>query len=69
MHLLHAFAHILDAALLLIAAALLFEELTFGGLVRLILAPLPRRAKQMEPNPEAPRGAGNKFKGENQCSR
>jgi hypothetical protein len=44
--------HILDAAPLPVAAALLFEELTFGGLVRLILAPLPRRAKQMEPKPD-----------------
>jgi hypothetical protein len=31
----------LGAALLPVAAALLFEELTFGGLVRLLLAPRP----------------------------
>jgi hypothetical protein len=31
----------LGAALLPVAAALLFEELTFGGLVRLLLAPWP----------------------------
>ncbi len=35
-------------ALLSFAAALLFEELTIGGLVRLILAPRPRPAKQQE---------------------
>ena len=29
------------AALLPVAAALLFEELTFGGLVRLLIAPWP----------------------------
>ena len=31
----------MGAALLPVAAALLFEELTFGGLVRLLLAPWP----------------------------
>lgn len=31
----------MEAALLPVAAALLFEELTFGGLVRLLLAPRP----------------------------
>jgi len=31
----------LGAALLPVAAALLFEELTFGGLVRLLIAPWP----------------------------
>jgi hypothetical protein len=31
----------LGGALLPVAAALLFEELTFGGLVRLLLAPWP----------------------------
>lgn len=31
----------MGAALLPVAAALLFEELTFGGLVRLLLAPRP----------------------------
>jgi hypothetical protein len=33
------------AALLPVAAALLFEELTFGGLVRLLLAPWPGAGK------------------------
>lgn len=41
----------LGAALLPVAAALLFEELTFGGLVRLLLAPWPGAGKD-----EVPRG-------------
>lgn len=32
-----------NAVLLPIVAGLLFEELTFGGLVRLLLAPQPKR--------------------------
>ncbi|MGH9563893.1 MAG: hypothetical protein ACRD3S_20765 [Terracidiphilus sp.] len=39
-----------DAVLLPIAAALLLEELTYGGLVRLLLAPRPQTGKQKEPN-------------------
>ena len=35
----------LGAALLPVAAALLFEELTFGGLVRLLIAPWPGTRK------------------------
>lgn len=35
----------LEAALLPVAAALLFEELTFGGLVRLLIAPWPGTRK------------------------
>jgi hypothetical protein len=35
----------IGAALLPVAAALLFEELTFGGLVRLLLAPWPGTRK------------------------
>ena len=35
----------LGAALLPVAAALLFEELTFGGLVRLLIAPWPGAGK------------------------
>lgn len=35
----------LGGALLPVAAALLFEELTFGGLVRLLLAPWPGTRK------------------------
>jgi hypothetical protein len=59
----HEAAHVLGAALLFVATALLFEELTLGGLVRLILAPPPRRAKQLEPNRNKA-----KRKGESQCS-
>jgi hypothetical protein len=36
------------AVLLPIAAGLLFEELTLGGLVRLLLAPRPGTGKQRE---------------------
>jgi hypothetical protein len=35
----------LGAALLPVVAALLFEELTFGGLVRLLIAPWPGSRK------------------------
>ena len=44
----------LGAALLPVAAALLFEELTFGGLVRLLIAPWPGARKD---------GAGRKTRG------
>lgn len=37
------------AALLPVVAALLFEELTFGGLVRLLLAPRPGAGKHGAP--------------------
>jgi hypothetical protein len=36
----------LGAALLSLSAALLLEELTYGGLVRLLLAPRPETGKQ-----------------------
>jgi hypothetical protein len=49
----------LGAALLPIAAGLLFEELTFGGLVRLMLAPRPGAGKQPELNHRS---------GESKCS-
>ena len=39
----------LGAALLPVVAALLLEELTFGGLVRLMLAPRPGTRKHKEP--------------------
>ena len=39
----------LGAALLPVAAALLFEELMFGGLVRLLLAPWPGAGKDGVP--------------------
>ncbi len=38
-------------ALLPIAAALLLEELTYGGLVRLLLAPRPGNHKEESPKP------------------
>jgi len=38
----------LGSALLPVVAALLFEELTFGGLVRLLLAPWPGNRRRME---------------------
>jgi hypothetical protein len=38
----------LGAALLPIVAALLLEELTIGGLVRLLIAPWPKTRKQSE---------------------
>jgi hypothetical protein len=47
----HIFAeaiHAIGAVLLQIAVALLFEELTFAGLVRLILAPRPATDKHQE---------------------
>jgi hypothetical protein len=49
----------LGAALLPVAAALLFEELTFGGLVRLLLAPWPGTGKD---------GAGGR-KSSTECGR
>ena len=49
----------LGAVLLPLAAALLFEELTVGGLVRLLLAPWPGSRKQEGQNP---------LKGEEKCS-
>jgi len=38
----------LGGALLPVVAALLFEELTFGGLVRLLLAPWPGTGRRGE---------------------
>ena len=38
----------LGAALLPVVAGLLFEELTFGGLVRLLMAPWPGTSKRLE---------------------
>jgi hypothetical protein len=39
-----------EAVLLPVAAALLLEELTYGGLVRLLLAPRPETGKPKEPH-------------------
>jgi hypothetical protein len=38
----------LGSLLLPLVAGLLFEELTFGGLVRLLIAPWPKTRKQEE---------------------
>ena len=43
----------LGAALLPVVAGLLFEELTFGGLVRLLVAPKPETGKCWEQTKEA----------------
>jgi hypothetical protein len=48
MHLLMEAIDGLGAALLPVAAGLLFEELTFGGLVRLLLTPWPGTGKQVQ---------------------
>jgi hypothetical protein len=40
----------LGAALLPVVAGLLFEELTLGGLVRLMLAPRPGIGRRLERN-------------------
>jgi hypothetical protein len=46
MHLLAEAMNGLGAVLLPVAVGLLFEELTFGGLVRLMLAPWPGTGKR-----------------------
>ena len=48
----------LGAVLLQVVAALLFEELTFGGLVRLLVAPWPGTGKRVEHN-DNPTPEGN----------
>ena len=56
----------IGAALLPVAAALLFEELTFGGLVRLLIAPWPGARKDGAAN----KGRGRaEHKNENQSAR
>jgi hypothetical protein len=40
----------LGAILLPVVTTLLLEELTFGGLVRLLIAPWPRASNQQERN-------------------
>lgn len=50
--------HAMGAILLQIAVGLLVEELMFGGLVRLILAPRPATGERK----------GRKETGEDQCS-
>jgi hypothetical protein len=48
MNLLTEAMNALGAALLPVVATLLLEELTFGGLVRLLMAPWPGADKQRE---------------------
>lgn len=48
------------AALLPVAAALLFEELTFGGLVRLLIAPWPGARKHGARGGRTPSACGRK---------
>ena len=50
MHLLAEAMGGLGIVLLPVATALLLEELTFGGLVRLLLAPRPETGRRREPN-------------------
>lgn len=50
MHLVLEAMNGLGAVLLPVALGLLFEELTFGGLVRLMLAPLPGTGRRGVPN-------------------
>ena len=50
MHLLAEAMNGLGAALLPVAVGLLFEELTFGGLVRLMLAPWPGTGRRGVPS-------------------
>ena len=50
----------LGALLLPIVAALLFEEFTFGGLVRLLLARRPHSSK--------PKGHSHQLRGGTKCS-
>lgn len=52
MNMLGALIAFLGPALLSLAAVLLLEELTYGGLVRLLLAPRPGNHKQESPQPK-----------------
>jgi hypothetical protein len=63
----------LGAAVLPVVAALLLEELTYGGLVRLLLAPWPGTGRREAPSDrsssmECKRGEPNKQKGDGKCS-
>jgi hypothetical protein len=65
MTLLDEAAHGLGAALLPVVTGLLLEELTFGGLVRLLIAPWPKTKRTPERNHPEGNKAGN---GERKCS-
>jgi hypothetical protein len=71
MHLLTEAMNGLGAVLLPVAVGLLFEELTFGGLVRLMLAPSPGTGRRgttggRSSSAESERGERNKQEGERQ---
>ena len=71
MHLLTEAMNGLGAVLLPVAVGLLFEELTFGGLVRLMLAPWPGTGRRGAPGDSSSscgsrHGERNKQKGEGQ---
>ncbi len=73
MHLLTEAMSGLGAVLLPVAAGLLLEELTFGGLVRLLLAPWPGTRRRgtsggRDRSPECEHGERNKGRGEGKCS-
>lgn len=50
MTLLDEAARLLEAAILPVVTALLLEELTYGGLVRLLIAPWPKTKTHSERN-------------------
>lgn len=62
MTLLHEAARVLGAAVLPVVTALLLEELTYGGLVRLLIAPWPRTKTHPERKNQVARN------GERKCS-
>jgi hypothetical protein len=71
MHLLSEAMNGLGAVLLPVAVGLLFEELTFAGLVRLMLAPWPGTGRRgttggRSSSPGCKCGERNKQKGEGQ---
>lgn len=71
MHLLTEAMNGLGAVLLPVTVGLLFEELTFGGLVRLMLAPWPGTGKRgasgdRSSSPECKHGSATSKKGEGQ---
>ncbi|MGA2167800.1 MAG: hypothetical protein ABSG62_06270 [Terracidiphilus sp.] len=63
----------LRAAVLPVATALLLEELTYGGLVRLLVAPWPGTGRReatsdRSSSMECKRGEPNNEKGDEKCS-
>jgi hypothetical protein len=69
---LSAGANVFSAVLLPVASALLLEELTYGGLVRLLLAPKPGPGKRGDSGgevspPKCKRGEPNHQEGGREC--